>query len=215
MTEKITKRKIKLFEAWREATKSEIEKLDRCVEKVKEKGHVKSPWAICLKSLKMKRGKGGKWLKQEQKLIEEKDTFTIEDVIKTIGRNSIDVNSTAILFYPEYDEIPVFRSENILFYDLPYLKEEYPRTLTGIKDFITDIFYSICELTLKKLEKSNFNTDTIDYIEVDFDLTESVLKPLIHRGIIREIPVEYKEEEHKIPVKFEQLLKKVKEENKK
>lgn len=89
----------RITEATRKATKEEVEKLDRCVEKVKEKGGVESPWAVCLKSLKMKRGKGNTWLKIEQsinklsKLIEQdveaESGITLEELYQS-SKNHID-----------------------------------------------------------------------------------------------------------------------------
>ena len=39
------------------------EKLERCVAKVKAKGNVKNPWAVCIASTGIKRKKGGGWTK--------------------------------------------------------------------------------------------------------------------------------------------------------
>lgn len=38
-------------------------KLDRCVEKVRAKGGVKNPYAICVASTGIKKRKGGGWTK--------------------------------------------------------------------------------------------------------------------------------------------------------
>lgn len=141
---------------------------------------------------------------------QKKDTFTIKDVIKTIDRDIISVDSYVIMFYPEYKEIPVFKSEVFSFYDLPHLKEEYPRTLIGIKNFINNITHSIYTLTLKKLKELDIDINLIEYINIDFDLDESDLEPLIHHKEVHEIPVEYEETEYEVPVKFKQLLERLK-----
>ena len=38
-------------------------RLEECVAKVKKKGGVKSPWAVCIASTGIKRKKGGGWTK--------------------------------------------------------------------------------------------------------------------------------------------------------
>lgn len=38
-------------------------RLERCVAKVKAKGGVKSPWAVCIAATGIKRKKGGGWTK--------------------------------------------------------------------------------------------------------------------------------------------------------
>jgi len=42
-------------------------KLERCVKKVRAKGGVKSPWAVCIKATGIKRKKGGGWTKGKKK----------------------------------------------------------------------------------------------------------------------------------------------------
>ena len=43
------------------------EKLERCVRKVRAKGNVKNPWAVCVKSTGIKKKKGGGWTKGKKK----------------------------------------------------------------------------------------------------------------------------------------------------
>ena len=42
-------------------------KLERCVKKVKAKGGVKNPWAVCVASTGIKRKRGGGWTKGKSK----------------------------------------------------------------------------------------------------------------------------------------------------
>lgn len=134
------------------------------------------------------------------------NTFSIEDVKNLIKRDFINVNATA--YSSEIaKEIPVFSDVYISLDDLPELKSEYPKTEEGITNFLEDIFYSIYKLAEKEIaEKHNISPDELEYIDIDFDLTETQLYPLLTKSkIIREIPVEYKEEEHRIPIQFERI----------
>jgi hypothetical protein len=38
-------------------------KLERCIRKVKAKGKVKNPWAVCISATGIKKKKGGGWTK--------------------------------------------------------------------------------------------------------------------------------------------------------
>ena len=42
-------------------------KLERCVRKVKAKGGVKNPWAVCVAATGIKKKKGGGWTKGKKK----------------------------------------------------------------------------------------------------------------------------------------------------
>jgi len=47
-------------------------KLERCVRKVRKKGGVKNPWAVCVEATGIKKKKGGGWTKGKRKRAKKK-----------------------------------------------------------------------------------------------------------------------------------------------